>query len=265
MQQGNEVYRLVVRRGPQPNQVFDLNKDVMNIGRDITNEITINDPEVSRIHVRLTRSAGGYTIEDKQSTNGTFINSQRLTGAKPLVHGDLISLGETVTLGYEALRPGMAPGTGTPPEMMPTTANPAARQPSPAPVAQQPYDYSPQSPAQPQVQQPYSPYAQPQQQPAPQLPIAPYGQQPGAQPQQTPGGYAPQPPPAGYDYDPYAVREDEPRNMTRWILIGCVGLALMCCCFTVIGFVLVDSLCLYNSLPIISDIIRAVGWTVTCS
>lgn len=257
MQQGNEVIRLVVRRGPQPNQVFDLTKDVMNIGRDITNEITINDPEVSRIHVRLTRGAGGYTIEDKQSTNGTFINSQRLTGAKPLVHGDLISLGETVTLLYEALRPGMASGAGGSPEMMPTAANPAARQASPPPGAQ-PYDYSP-----PQ-QQPYAPPAgyggQPQGQ-SPQLPISPYAQQ-GAP--QTPGGYSPQPPPAGYDYDPYAVREDEPRNMTRWILIGCVGIALLCCCFSVIGIVLVDTLCLYNSLPIISDVIRALGWTVTC-
>jgi predicted component of type VI protein secretion system len=264
MQQGNEVFRLVVRRGPQPNQVFDLNKDVMNIGRDITNEITINDPEVSRIHVRLTRGAGGYTIEDKQSTNGTFINSQRLTGAKPLVHGDLISLGETVTLGYEAPRPGMSPAMGTPPEMMPTTANPAARQAQPQPIAAQPYDYSPQ-PAQVQAPQPYSPPGAYEAQPQQQLPISPYAQPPASQ--QSVGGYAPQPqpPPAGYEYDPYAVREDEPRNMTRWILIGCVGLALLCCCFSVIGIVLVDSLCLYNTLPIISDIIRAAGWTVTCN
>ena len=71
--QGNSGSRLVVRRGPQPNQTYDLSKDVLSLGRDITNDIVINDPEVSRHHCRLTRTPGGYTIEDLGSTNGTFI------------------------------------------------------------------------------------------------------------------------------------------------------------------------------------------------
>ena len=59
--------------------------------------------------MRLTRGAGGYTLEDLGSTNGTFINSQRLTGAKPLKPGDMIGLGETVTLGFEVI-PEIEPG-----------------------------------------------------------------------------------------------------------------------------------------------------------
>ena len=102
--QANDNFRLVVRRGPQPNQVYDLNKDIITVGRDITNDITINDPEVSRHHMRFTRGAGGFTLEDLGSTNGTFVNGQRLTGAKPLSNGDMIGLGETVTLGYEMAR-----------------------------------------------------------------------------------------------------------------------------------------------------------------
>lgn len=100
--QGSGSFRLIVRRGPQPNQIYELNKDSITIGRDINNEIVINDPEVSRNHCRFTRTAGGYTLEDLGSTNGTFINGQRLTGSRPLAGSDMIGMGETVTLGYES-------------------------------------------------------------------------------------------------------------------------------------------------------------------
>src|SRR5512134_592007 len=139
--QGNESYRLVVRRGPQPNQTYDLNKDIITIGRDITNDISINDPEVSRHHLRFTRGAGGFTIEDLGSTNGTFVNSQRITGAKPLSNGDMIGLGETVTLGYELVR-GVPAGAAVPAEQMPTAANPVPRQPAQPAASASPYDYT---------------------------------------------------------------------------------------------------------------------------
>ena len=32
-------FRLIVRRGPQPNQIYELTKDVLTLGRDITNDI----------------------------------------------------------------------------------------------------------------------------------------------------------------------------------------------------------------------------------
>src|SRR5215207_5002524 len=113
MMQGNDSFRLIVRRGPQPNQTYDLNKDIVTLGRDITNDIVINDPEVSRHHMRMTRGAGGFTIEDLGSTNGTFINGQRLTGARPMRPGDMIGLGETVTLAYEGVNAG---GGALPPD-----------------------------------------------------------------------------------------------------------------------------------------------------
>ena len=100
--QGSSSFRLVVRRGPQPNQVYPLEQGIITLGRDITNDIVINDPEVSRHHCRFTQGTGGYTLEDLGSTNGTFVNGQRLTGARPLSPGDMIGLGETVTVAYEA-------------------------------------------------------------------------------------------------------------------------------------------------------------------
>ena len=107
--QGSGSFRLIVRRGPQPNQIYELNKDVITLGRDITNDIVINDPEVSRHHCRMTRSGGGYTLEDLGSTNGTFVNGQRLGSPRPLSNNEMIGLGETVTLVYEAALAGVSP------------------------------------------------------------------------------------------------------------------------------------------------------------
>lgn len=244
--QGSDSFRLIVRRGPQPNQSYELNKDIVTLGRDITNDIVINDPEVSRHHMRLTRGAGGFTIEDLGSTNGTFINGQRLTGARPLRAGDMVGLGETVTLAYEMSAGGQEPGIEAPGG---TAVSPAQRSPQyPAQAPQ--YSYTPQQ--QPAQQSPYQ-----QQQPAQQ---SPYGQP------QAPYSAAP-PVPGGYEgeYDPYAAREEEPRNTTRWILIGCAGLALFCCCSTVLGLVFIDQACLWDRLPIIYDVLRALGYTAVCS
>ncbi len=140
--QSSGSFRLIVRRGPQPNQIYELNKDIITLGRDITNDIVINDPEVSRHHCRLTRGGGGYTMEDLGSTNGTFVNGQRLTGARPLAGGDMIGLGETVTLGYESTIPAPEPGQQA------TMISPASQaQPSyqsPGYQAQPAYQQSPQ-------------------------------------------------------------------------------------------------------------------------
>ncbi|MDZ4670456.1 MAG: FHA domain-containing protein, partial [Phototrophicales bacterium] len=161
MIQNNDNFRFIVRRGPQPNQVFELNKDLLTLGRDITNDITINDPEVSRHHLRITRGTDGYTIEDLGSTNGTFINGQRLTGSRALNRGDMIGLGETVTLSYDVMRPQQQPAT-PPPYSQPQQ-----------PPAQYSQPQQPPSPCAPPPQQRPS-YGQPQQPPA-------YGQ-PSGQP-----------------------------------------------------------------------------------
>ena len=96
-----QAVRLVVRSGPNPGKVFDLDRNEISIGRDISNEIVINDAEVSRRHARLVAQAGGYVIEDQGSTNGTFVNGQRLMGPHMLRPGELILLGENVSLAYE--------------------------------------------------------------------------------------------------------------------------------------------------------------------
>jgi len=110
-------FRLVVRTGPNPGMVYELTKEVALAGRDVTNDIVLGDAEVSRQHSRLTRSQGGIVLEDLGSTNGTFVNGERLVAPRQLRPGDLVGMGENVTLMYESTAPEAAAtvmGTGRP-------------------------------------------------------------------------------------------------------------------------------------------------------
>jgi pSer/pThr/pTyr-binding forkhead associated (FHA) protein len=89
-------YRLVVRQGPIPGQVFELNRNEVSIGRDISNDFVINDAEVSRKHARLTLEGDRYKIEDLNSTNGTYIDGQRLIGPHVMAIGEIIMFGDNV-------------------------------------------------------------------------------------------------------------------------------------------------------------------------
>jgi predicted component of type VI protein secretion system len=217
-------FRLIVRRGPQPNQIYEFNKDVINLGRDITNDIVINDPEASRHHCRLTRGGGGFTVEDLQSTNGTFVNGQRLTGARPLSHGDTLGMGETVTLAYEAVGGAVegrqvATVVGSPPRPSSEYVSPPAAQvPS---YNQQPLQQAGGYPA------------------------------PGVPAQQQPYGMSQQQPPA-YEYD-YQDEPYEGGGVGRWVVLGCGCFLVMCVVASVIAVIIIDSQCMWDDIPVISD------------
>lgn len=229
--QGNGGFRLVVRRGPQPNQTYELNKDIVALGRDITNDIVINDPEVSRHHCRLTRTPSGYTLEDLGSTNGTFVNGQRLTSARQLVNGDMIGLGETVTLGYEGGAV-QTPGGETMVGASARQQQPSYSPPQPAPMPQ-PQPQEPAYGAPPQQQPQAEPYGGPQYSMSPAQPYA-QGQQPG------------------YDYYEY---EEEPRSNTmRWVAIGCGCLAVLCLVVLVLVAFLIDAMNLWCDVPIVPQL-----------
>lgn len=94
-------YRLVVRQGPIPGQVFELTKDEIYIGRDIANDFVINDAEVSRKHARLNLEGDRYKIEDLNSTNGTYIDGQRLIGPHLMSIGEIIMFGDNVGVVFD--------------------------------------------------------------------------------------------------------------------------------------------------------------------
>ncbi|MBI2757403.1 MAG: FHA domain-containing protein [Chloroflexi bacterium] len=128
-------FQFVMRSGPTPGATFSLEGDQLVIGRDSSSGVAINDAEVSRKHARLTFQGGKYVLEDLGSTNGTFVNGQRLASPVVLKSGDVVSFGEQIVLMYEALSgdPGatvMTPRTSAP--------RPMAAAPVPAPVYQAP-------------------------------------------------------------------------------------------------------------------------------
>ena len=91
-------FQFVMRSGPTPGRTFPLEGDQLTIGRESSNGIAINDAEISRKHSRLTFQGGKYVLEDLGSTNGTFVNGQRLAGPVVLKPGDVVSLGEHIVL-----------------------------------------------------------------------------------------------------------------------------------------------------------------------
>jgi len=67
----------VLTKGKKP-QVFTLQADTVMVGRDKDNQLVVEDPEVSRRHVQITRDGNGYRVMDLNSTNGTFLKNTRL-------------------------------------------------------------------------------------------------------------------------------------------------------------------------------------------
>lgn len=99
-----QSFQLVMKTGPTPGKAFALDKGEINIGRDVNNEVVINDSEVSRKHARVIIQGDSYVLEDLGSTNGTSVDGQRLTGPHILHLGQTISLGENVSFGFEAIQ-----------------------------------------------------------------------------------------------------------------------------------------------------------------
>jgi DNA segregation ATPase FtsK/SpoIIIE, S-DNA-T family len=70
--------------------------DELVIGRAESGDGRLDDdPELSRRHARVFRDGGRIVIEDLGSANGTFVNGERLRGARPLAPGDVVTVGQT--------------------------------------------------------------------------------------------------------------------------------------------------------------------------
>jgi hypothetical protein len=66
----------------------------MAIGRQ-DGDLVLEDPEVSRRHAVLRRSGESVVVEDLDSTNGTFVNGERIHGAITVGAGDQVRVGRT--------------------------------------------------------------------------------------------------------------------------------------------------------------------------
>ncbi|MDS1029867.1 DUF3662 and FHA domain-containing protein [Bacillota bacterium LX-D] len=97
--QALETRKLVLRvlNGPNEGKLFCLRRDRMTIGRKVFNDILINDNSVSREHAHIDYISGSYILTDLDSTNGTYLNGQKIIKSKLLL-GDKIMVGKTELL-----------------------------------------------------------------------------------------------------------------------------------------------------------------------
>jgi transcriptional regulator with GAF, ATPase, and Fis domain len=85
--------RLIVVSGPLKGTVRALNGGPLSLGRDSTNQLSLEDRAVSRKHCTVSQIAGGeFEIADLDSHNGTWVNGATITHSL-LQHGDRIRVG----------------------------------------------------------------------------------------------------------------------------------------------------------------------------
>jgi pSer/pThr/pTyr-binding forkhead associated (FHA) protein len=80
----------VIWRG---NSIELPSEGVLVLGRSPRCDVVIDNTEVSRTHCRLEVTAAGVTVEDLRSSNGTYVNGERVRAAHVLVSGDRLLLG----------------------------------------------------------------------------------------------------------------------------------------------------------------------------
>jgi pSer/pThr/pTyr-binding forkhead associated (FHA) protein len=89
---GQTRYVLLCKSGPQAGMSFSVGEGASTLGRDVSSDVHIDDPAVSRKHATLSVRSGKLTISDEGSSGGTFVNGQRLSGTR-LNNDTAITLG----------------------------------------------------------------------------------------------------------------------------------------------------------------------------
>lgn len=79
--------------GPGAEQSLEVEQEVV-IGREDA-DLTISDPEVSRRHALIRPIERGIEVEDLGSTNGTFVNGERISGTVDLTVGGTVRVGNS--------------------------------------------------------------------------------------------------------------------------------------------------------------------------
>src|SRR2546423_13702407 len=105
--------KLQIIEGPNVGRELDIDAAAV-VGRDPGSaDLVLEDPDASRRHATLTPDTPGLTIEDLGSTNGTFVNGERIVGTRTLVPGDQVRIGNT-PLEARNLRTAQTRGAGGP-------------------------------------------------------------------------------------------------------------------------------------------------------
>ena len=112
-------------------QIYDLDKSVIRIGRVAEMDIQIDDVSVSRRQAEIQQDGAGWVVRDIGSSNGTFVNGERVAGDRALKAGDEIAFGQFSLFFERGLSSFQPRRSAAPPEK-------AARPPASAPAAPAP-------------------------------------------------------------------------------------------------------------------------------
>ncbi len=86
---------LHVLQGPDKGRTYETPDEATRIGRH-TDQIQLSDDSTSRHHAELRPENGGWVLVDLNSSNGTFLNGQRIVNPAPIKHGDQIKVGSSL-------------------------------------------------------------------------------------------------------------------------------------------------------------------------
>jgi pSer/pThr/pTyr-binding forkhead associated (FHA) protein len=87
---------LVVTQGSQTGQSAALADGVIMIGRGADCQIILDDDYVSTRHARVVSGENGVYVEDMGSTNGSYVNGQRITAPTTITMSDTVRIGKTI-------------------------------------------------------------------------------------------------------------------------------------------------------------------------
>jgi pSer/pThr/pTyr-binding forkhead associated (FHA) protein len=88
------MWVLRTEEGAEPSFTFRiLPGNIKTVGRATRADFTVDAALVSRIHCRLTAGASEIEVVDLDSTNGTFVNGERIDKRKTVKAGDRIGVG----------------------------------------------------------------------------------------------------------------------------------------------------------------------------
>ena len=93
----NEIVleKALLRFEGDKNKIFPVTKSMVAIGKSKANDIVLNDDYVSNFHVKIENRGGQYFVKDLSSTNGTYLNGQRIFETS-LPFNSIMEVGKTI-------------------------------------------------------------------------------------------------------------------------------------------------------------------------
>src|SRR3954463_10473659 len=88
------MWKLTIEDDEGKRTPLSLGREEYSIGRGEENTVRLTERNISRKHAILKKNGSGWTVEDLNSYNGSFVNGTRIGGEHELAHADVLQLGD---------------------------------------------------------------------------------------------------------------------------------------------------------------------------